>query len=159
MRMAHGESLKEACYTACKAVMAAVNGRIDEKRDFQDVQKEIYLNGYRSVVRLEWMGNKKAWVVTGYKDGEKNSSADDRRRATHLAADYALDSFGGLKEVGAALDYAISRLAREYKQNNADVRRKAVMAAVNGSIDKGVNFREHQKETSLNGYRSVVRLK
>ena len=47
-------------------------------------------------------------------DGEK-SSADDRRRATHLAASYALDSFGGLKEVGAALDDAIARRSREFK--------------------------------------------
>ena len=42
----------------------------------------------------------------------------------NLAASYALDSFGGLKEVGAALDHAIAGLAREYKHNNANLRRK-----------------------------------
>ena len=113
------------------------------------------------------------WVVTGYKDGEKNSSADDRRRATHLAADYALDSFGGLKEVGAALDYAISRLARENKQNNADPRRKvskrygdvaslheaaytackAVMSAVNGNV---VARRGNTIRLALDGYSGVL---
>ena len=62
-------------------------------------------------------------IKFGRKEGGKKSSADDRRRALSLAASYAPNSFGGLKEVGAALDYAISRLAREYKQNNADPRR------------------------------------
>ena len=42
----------------------------------------------------------------------------------YLAESYAPYSFDSLKEVGAALDDAIARLAREYKQNNADERRK-----------------------------------
>ena len=85
--------------------------------NFREHQKETSLNGDRSIVRLKWLDNERAWMVTGYKEGNINSSADDRRRATHLAADYALDSFGGLKEVGAALEHAISRQVREYKQN------------------------------------------
>ena len=59
-----------------------------------------------------------------FKEAEANSSAGARRRAMYLAESYAPYSFDSLKEVGAALDYAIARLAREYKQNNADVRRK-----------------------------------
>ena len=123
MRMAHGESMEEACYTACKAVMAAVNGRV--AKDVKGQQKELSLDGYRSIVRLTWQDEKKAWMVTGYKEDGENSKAGDRQRASSLAASYALDSFGGLKEVGAALDYGIARLAQEYKQNNADPSRKA----------------------------------
>ena len=52
-------------------------------------------------------------MITGYKEGGKKSSADDRRRAKYLAESYALDSFDGLSQVGAALDYAIAQLARE----------------------------------------------
>lgn len=60
-----------------------------------------------------------AWGIKGYKQNGEKSSADDRRRALNLAESYAPDSFGGLKEVGAALEHAISRQVREYKQNNA----------------------------------------
>ena len=47
----------------------------------------------------------------------KNSSAGDRRRASNLAASYAPDSFGGLKEVGAALDDVLARQANFHKKN------------------------------------------
>ena len=121
MRMAHGESMNEAAYTACKAVMAAVNGKITAKRKDSIT---LNLNGYNGVLIANWQNSSNAWVITGYKQNGEKSSADDRRRALHLAASYAPDSSGSLKEVGAALDYAIARLTREYKQNNANPRRK-----------------------------------
>ena len=117
----NGESLQEAAYTACKAVMAAVNGNVASRHGNAI---RLTLDGYSGVLAANWRDSKKAWIITGYKENGEKSSADDRRRALSLAESYALDSFGGLKEVGAALDYAIARLAREYKQNNADVRRK-----------------------------------
>lgn len=47
----------------------------------------------------------------------KETSAGDRRKASNLAASYAPGSFGGLKEVGAALDDVLARLANSYKEN------------------------------------------
>lgn len=59
-------------------------------------------------------------VVTDYKENDKHSSVDDRQRAMNLAESYALNTFGGLERVGAALEYSIAREAREYKQNIAN---------------------------------------
>ena len=41
----------------------------------------------------------------------------DMRRASNLAASYAPDSFGGLKEVGAALDDVLARQTDSHKGN------------------------------------------
>ncbi len=102
--------------------MAAVNGKIEEETSSEN-KKEITLDGYNTWVYLKWQKEDKTWVVTGYKANDKHTSADDKRRAMNLAESYALETFGGLQQVGAALDYAIARLAREYKQNNADPKR------------------------------------
>ena len=102
MRMAHGESLHEAAYTACKAVMAAVNGAAEYTHSGQQIFMR--LDGYRGVLRAKWLDSEQAWMITGYKEGGKKSSADDRRRAMYLAESYAPHSFDSLKEVGAALD-------------------------------------------------------
>ena len=118
-RMAHGDSLEEATYTAVKAVLAAVNGRIVDDSSSEN-KKELTLDGYNTWVYLKWKAENKAWVVTGYKENDKHSSVDDRQRAMNLAESYALNTFGGLERVGAALEYSIARVAREYKQNNAN---------------------------------------
>lgn len=118
-RMAHGDSLEEATYTAVKAVLAAVNGRIVDDSSSEN-KKELTLDGYNTWVYLKWRAENKAWVVTGYKENDKHSSVDDRQRAMNLAESYALNTFGGLERVGAALEYSIARVAREYKQNNAN---------------------------------------
>jgi hypothetical protein len=118
-RMAHGDSLEEATYTAVKAVLAAVNGRIVDDSSSEN-KKELTLDGYNTWVYLKWRAENKAWVVTGYKENNKHSSVDDRQRAMNLAESYALNTFGGLERVGAALEYSIARAAREYKQNNAN---------------------------------------
>ncbi len=118
-RMAHGDSLEEATYTAVKAVLAAVNGRIVGDSSSEN-KKELTLDGYNTWVYLKWRAENKAWVVTGYKENDKHSSVDDRQRAMNLAESYALNTFGGLERVGAALEYSIARVAREYKQNNAN---------------------------------------
>ena len=118
-RMAHGDSLEEATYTAVKAVLATVNGRIVDDSSSEN-KKELTLDGYNTWVYLKWRAENKAWVVTGYKENDKHSSVDDRQRAMNLAESYALNTFGGLERVGAALEYSIARVAREYKQNNAN---------------------------------------
>lgn len=118
-RMAHGDSLEEATYTAVKAVLAAVNGRIVGDSSSEN-KKELTLDGYNTWVYLKWRAENKAWVVTGYKENDKHSSVDDRQRAMNLAESYALNTFGGLERVGAALEYSIARVAREYKQNIAN---------------------------------------
>ncbi len=112
MRMAHGESLKEAAYTAVKSVMAAVNGVVVEESSYM---KKLYSDRYKSIIYLTKNGDDRLWVVTGYKDNNEHSSADDRRRAANLAESYAVDRFGRFEELGAALEFAIARLAREYK--------------------------------------------
>lgn len=122
-RMAHGESMEEASYTCAKAMLAAVNGKINEEKS-QPNKKMLCLDGYDSWVYLKWKDEDKAWIVTGYKENEKVTGADAKRQAVNLAERYALDSFGGLNQVGAALDYAIARVAREYKGNHADDTRK-----------------------------------
>lgn len=118
-RMAHGDSLEEATYTAVKAVLAAVNGRIVDDSSSEN-KKELTLDGYNTWVYLKWRAENKAWVVTGYKENDKHSSVDDKQRAMNLAESYALNTFGGLERVGAALEYSIARVAREYKQNIAN---------------------------------------
>ncbi|MEG0025088.1 MAG: hypothetical protein RR719_07065, partial [Akkermansia sp.] len=112
MRMAEGKSLEEACYTAVKSILSAVNGEVHD--GIAESRKVLTLDQFHAVISLEWHDQKGAWMISGFKEKEDNSSADDRRRALSLANDYALDSFGSLKEVGAALDYAIARVAREY---------------------------------------------
>ncbi len=148
MRMAHGESLEEACYTACKAVMAAVNGRIVPERS-NNVRKIITLEQYDCVVNMKWDSSPGAWVITGYKETGERSSAGDRRKAMHLAEGYAPDSFVHLKEVGAALDYGIARLAREYKQNNADPNRKAAKRYY-GDFSGDVDFSGYVDHVDVN---------
>ncbi|MBR5213660.1 MAG: hypothetical protein IKV92_05300 [Akkermansia sp.] len=123
MHMAHGESMDEAAYTCAKAVMAAINGeKLKESED--GLIAYLRLDAYKAVVSLQWNGKEKTWMITGYKEDGKHSSADARRKAFDLSKRYAFDTFAGRKQMGAALDYAISRLAREYKQNNADPNRK-----------------------------------
>ena len=104
---------------AVKAVLATVNGRIVDDSSSEN-KKELTLDGYNTWVYLKWRAENKAWVVTGYKENDKHSSVDDRQRAMNLAESYALNTFGGLERVGAALEYSIARVAREYKQNNAN---------------------------------------
>ena len=60
MRMAHGESLYEACYTAGKAVMAAVNGEISNDNS-TDTKKELHLDGYDTWVYMKWHDKDQAW--------------------------------------------------------------------------------------------------
>ncbi len=112
MRMAHGESMEEAAYTACKAVMAAVNGRVIEQGENW---RRLYLDEYNSIVYLKWYAERKAWLATGYMDNGEKTSADDKRQAVYLAESYAVTQFGCFEELGAALERAIARLAREYK--------------------------------------------
>ena len=167
-RMAHGEDLNEATYTAVKAIMAAVNGKIEEETSSEN-KKEITLDGYNTWVYLKWQKEDKAWVVTGYKANDKHTSADDKRRAMNLAESYALETFGGLQQVGAALDYAIARLAREYKQNNADPKRKPITSQQETSVsptatlslrrrvDRNINSLLNEKETTLARVSNFIR--
>lgn len=125
-RMAHGETLDEACYTAAKAILAAVNGEINAA-DSSEFKKELRLDGYNTWVYLKWMQKDNAYVVTGYQENNKFTDADVRKRAMNLAKDYADEHSGGLTQLGAALERAIARVAREYKQNNADPARKLAL--------------------------------
>ena len=147
MRMAHGESMKEAAYTAAKAIMAAVNGekRIDKKN--KDIAY-LHLDQYKAVVSLQWEGAAKVWMITGYREEGKHSSAGDKRKGFALFERYALDSFTGRNQVGAALDYAISRLAQEYKQNNADPARK-LRKNYNGSQLSTLNIQNQTSNFSI----------
>ncbi len=52
-------------------------------------------------------------------EDDTTSSADDKRKALNLAQSYAPQSFGSLSEVGAALEYALARLAGEIKQKKS----------------------------------------
>ncbi|MEG2586438.1 MAG: hypothetical protein RSB24_09185, partial [Akkermansia sp.] len=120
------------CYTAVKSILSAVNGEVHD--GIAESRKVLTLDQFHAVISLEWHDQKGAWMISGFKDKKENTSADDRRRAKYLSDSYALDSFDSLKEVGAALDYAIARVAREYKEN---LGKNAVSNSVNFSLGSG----------------------
>ncbi|MEG1938876.1 MAG: hypothetical protein RR138_07300, partial [Akkermansia sp.] len=115
-RLVEGDSMEEACYTAVKSVLAAVDGEIAKKNIAED-RRILTLDRYHAAISLSWNGEKGAWMISGFKENSKNTSADDRKKAAYLASNYAVDQFGCFEGLGAALDYAIARVAREYKAN------------------------------------------
>ncbi len=146
MRMAHGESMEEAAYTACKAVMAAVNGRVVAQGE---KWKQLLLDEYNSVIYLKWFEERKTWLATGYKESGEHSSADDKRRAKHLAESYAVNQFGCFEELGAALERAIARLAREYKSEMGQYPLVNISHSV--SVAREVDIMQDGKLEAANG--------
>ncbi|MEG1741169.1 MAG: hypothetical protein RR250_07605, partial [Akkermansia sp.] len=132
-RLVEGDSMEEACYTAVKSVLAAVDGEIAKKNIAED-RRILTLDRYHAAISLSWNGEKGAWMISGFKENSKNTSADDRKKAAYLASNYAVDQFGCFEGLGAALDYAIARVAREYKEN---LGKNAVSNSVNFSLGSG----------------------